>query len=45
VAQDSLHLDVIALDERDVADVAASVVWAVERIISRTSGTSDSPGE
>jgi L-seryl-tRNA(Ser) seleniumtransferase len=34
VAQDSLHLDVIALDERDVDAVAESVVWAIDRVIN-----------
>jgi L-seryl-tRNA(Ser) seleniumtransferase len=29
VSQDSLHLDVLALDEADVETVAASVAWAV----------------
>ena len=37
VAQDSLHLDVIALDERDVSRVAESVIWAIERVIRDTS--------
>jgi len=34
VAQDSLHLDVIALEEDDVDAVAGSVVWAIERVTS-----------
>ena len=34
VAQDSLHLDVMALDERDVEPVAESVAWAVARLIA-----------
>jgi len=34
VAQDSLHLDVIALDEKDVEAIAASVAWAIAQILS-----------
>ncbi len=32
VSQDSLYLDVLALDERDVDAVADSVAWAVDRV-------------
>jgi L-seryl-tRNA(Ser) seleniumtransferase len=32
VSQDSLHLDVLALDERDLEAVAESVSWAVEQV-------------
>ena len=39
VAQDSLHLDVVALDEKDVEAVAESVAWAVARLVG-TSGVS-----
>ena len=41
VAQDSLHLDVIALDERDVPRVAESVIWAIERVIRDTSAAQE----
>jgi L-seryl-tRNA(Ser) seleniumtransferase len=34
VSQDSLHLDVSALDERDVDAVAESVAWAIERVVA-----------
>jgi len=34
VSQDSLHLDVMALDERDVEAVAESVAWAVARLVA-----------
>ncbi len=37
LAQDSLHLDVVALDEKDVEAVAESVAWAEARLV----GTSD----
>ncbi len=36
VAQDCLHLDVIALDERDIDAVAESLAWAIDRVVSRT---------
>jgi len=32
VSQDSLHLDVLALDERDLDAVADSVAWAIDRV-------------
>ncbi len=32
VSQDSLHLDVLALDERDLEAVADSVAWAIDRV-------------
>ena len=32
VSQDSLHLDVLALDERDLEAVAESVAWAIDRV-------------
>jgi L-seryl-tRNA(Ser) seleniumtransferase len=32
VSQDSLHLDVLALDERDLEGVADSVAWAIDRV-------------
>ena len=35
VAQDSLHLDVMALEEADLRAVAGSVVWAIERVLGR----------
>ena len=35
VSQDSLHLDVLALDEEDVEAVAESVAWAAERLVGR----------
>ena len=35
VAQDSLHLDVMALDEDEVEAVAESVAWAIGRLITR----------
>ena len=38
VAQDSLHLDVIALDEGEVEAVAESVAWAVERLVAGLPG-------
>ncbi|MBN1321344.1 MAG: L-seryl-tRNA(Sec) selenium transferase [Thermoleophilia bacterium] len=34
VAQDSLHLDVIALDEGEAEAVAESVAWAIERLVA-----------
>jgi L-seryl-tRNA(Ser) seleniumtransferase len=34
IAQDSLHLDVMALDENDLEAVAESVAWAIERLIT-----------
>jgi len=33
VAQDSLHLDVMALEESDLESVAGSVVWAIRRLV------------
>jgi L-seryl-tRNA(Ser) seleniumtransferase len=39
VAQDSLHLDVMALDERDVDDVAASVAWAIGQVLAGAGST------
>jgi L-seryl-tRNA(Ser) seleniumtransferase len=32
VSQDSLHLDVLALDERQIEAVADSLAWAIERV-------------
>jgi len=32
ISQDSLHLDVIGLEESDVEAVAESVAWALEQI-------------
>jgi len=32
VSQDSLHLDVLALDERDLEAVADSVAWAIAQV-------------
>ena len=40
VAQDSLHLDVMALDERDVEAVAGSVAWAIGRLVAAPPGMS-----
>jgi L-seryl-tRNA(Ser) seleniumtransferase len=34
VAQDSLHLDVMALDEGDLEAVAESVAWSIERVVA-----------
>lgn len=34
VSQDSLHLDVLALDDDDVETVAESVAWAAERLVA-----------
>jgi L-seryl-tRNA(Ser) seleniumtransferase len=35
VSHDSLHLDVLALDERDLETVAESVAWAMEQVAER----------
>ncbi|MCE5253605.1 MAG: L-seryl-tRNA(Sec) selenium transferase [Actinomycetia bacterium] len=43
VAQDSLHLDVIALAERDVETVAESVAWAIARVVEAAGAESGSP--
>jgi seryl-tRNA(Sec) selenium transferase len=34
VAQESLHLDVITLEERDLETVAESVAWAIDRVVA-----------
>ena len=34
VSQDSLHLDVLALDERDLEAVADSVAWAIAQVVA-----------
>ncbi len=34
VSDDSLHLDVIALEETDLETVAASVAWAIDRLVA-----------
>ncbi|MFH0917409.1 MAG: L-seryl-tRNA(Sec) selenium transferase [bacterium] len=34
VSQDSLHLDVLALDEEDIEVVAETVSWAAERVVA-----------
>jgi L-seryl-tRNA(Ser) seleniumtransferase len=36
VSQDSLHLDVLALDERDLETVADSVAWAIDEVARPT---------
>ena len=36
VSQDSLHLDVRALDEGDIEAAAESVAWAMERVVGAT---------
>ena len=33
VSQDSLHLDVLALDERDLGMVAESLAWAIDEVL------------
>ena len=33
VSQDSLYLDVLALDERDIDTVADSVAWAIDQVV------------
>ncbi len=33
VSQDSLHLDVLALDERDLEAVAENVAWAIDQVV------------
>ena len=42
VSQDSLHLDVLALDERDLEAVAESVAWAIDQV-ARPAGDADLP--
>jgi L-seryl-tRNA(Ser) seleniumtransferase len=42
ISQDSLHLDVISLEETDVEVVAGSVAWAIDRLTGRPAGTSGS---
>jgi L-seryl-tRNA(Ser) seleniumtransferase len=44
VSQDSLHLDVLALDERDLEAVAESVAWAIDRV-ARPPGDADLPAD
>ena len=36
VSQESLHLDVLALDECDLEEVAGSVAWAIDEVAGRT---------
>ena len=38
VSQDSLHLDVLALDERDVEAVAENVAWAIAQVMGPGGG-------
>ena len=39
ISQDSLHLDVIALEEAEVEAVADSVAWAIDRLAGRSLDT------
>ena len=39
VSQDSIHLDVLALDPDEVDAVADSLAWAIERL------TAEAPGD
>ena len=41
VSQDSLHLDVLALDAEDVGSVAESVAWATQRLVSGDVGAAE----
>ena len=43
VSQDSLHLDVLALDERDLDAVADSVAWAIDRVVRPGDETAPAP--
>jgi L-seryl-tRNA(Ser) seleniumtransferase len=43
VSQDSLHLDVLALDERDIDAVAESVAWAIERVVAAAGAQRPAP--
>jgi L-seryl-tRNA(Ser) seleniumtransferase len=43
VSQDSLHLDVLALDERDLEAVAETVAWAIDQVVRP--GRPAAPGE
>jgi L-seryl-tRNA(Ser) seleniumtransferase len=44
VSQDSLHLDVLALDEGDIEAVAESVSWAAERVVTAAGAGRPAPG-
>jgi L-seryl-tRNA(Ser) seleniumtransferase len=44
VSQDSLHLDVLALDEGDIEAVAESVSWAAERVVAAAGAGRPAPG-
>jgi L-seryl-tRNA(Ser) seleniumtransferase len=44
VSDDSLHLDVIALEETDLETVAESVAWAIDRLVAGVAGAGASPG-
>jgi seryl-tRNA(Sec) selenium transferase len=41
VSQDCLHLDVLALDERDLETVADSVAWAIDEVARPTGRPAD----
>ena len=43
VSQDSVHLDVVALDERDVEAVAESAAWAIERVVAAAGARRPAP--
>jgi hypothetical protein len=43
VSQDSLHLDVIALEEDEVEAVAESVAWAIGRLVEQADTDSGGP--
>jgi L-seryl-tRNA(Ser) seleniumtransferase len=44
VSQDSLHLDVMALDARDVDAIANSVAWAIDQVAGVEDGAGTSGG-
>lgn len=44
VSEDSLHLDVMALDERDLESVAESVAWAIGRLVAGSGRKSSTKG-
>jgi len=44
VSQDSLHLDVIAFEDRDLETAAESVAWAIGRLVEGVASTSVGPG-
>lgn len=44
LSDDSLHLDVIALEETDLETVAESVAWAIDRLVAGAAGAGASPG-